>query len=157
MMNNDNKGGRSLRALVSMLLLFSFLALVFTGILFLLGLPERGFLGLDKEGWEVMHINAGVLVLIATVAHILLNWKLFWGYLKRKDGGGLTVGWPLVVALGVVAVVMAGTALDLAPFDEIGEFHERMESAAKPSEQPAELPPHAVAGHGSLSHHEAGR
>lgn len=144
-MSDDSKGGRSLRALVSMLLMFSFLALVFTGVLFLLGIAQRGFLGLDKEGWEVMHINAGVLVVIAAVAHVVLNWKLFWGYLKKKGGGGLTVGWPLVTAVAVVVIVIAGTALDVPPFDAIGEFHEQMESAAVTSAQPTEGQQHHAA------------
>jgi membrane protease YdiL (CAAX protease family) len=136
--DENKQKGPGLRGFVSVVLMFSFLALALTGIVFLVGLAEKGFWGLDKEGWETMHINGSLLVLVAAVTHIVLNWKAFWGYLKKKGAEGLKLHWSVLVAIALVVIVMAATALSIPPFEEIHEWHEHMESFWQPptAEQP---------------------
>jgi len=41
-------------------------------------------LGLDKTQWSNLHINLGVLFLLAVFLHIYYNWKPILSYLKNK-------------------------------------------------------------------------
>jgi lambda repressor-like predicted transcriptional regulator/cytochrome b561 len=42
------------------------------------------FLGLDKQQWDNLHINLGILFLVLLVWHIYYNWKPIKNYLKEK-------------------------------------------------------------------------
>jgi hypothetical protein len=42
------------------------------------------FLGLDKQQWDNLHINLGILFLVMIVWHIYYNWKPITNYLKVK-------------------------------------------------------------------------
>jgi len=42
------------------------------------------FLGLDKQQWDNLHINLGLLFLFLLVWHIYYNWKPIKNYLKEK-------------------------------------------------------------------------
>jgi len=61
-----------------------------SGVLYFI--PDRGvtgwtawrFLGLDKQQWDNLHINLGILFLVLIVWHIYFNWKPIKHYLKVK-------------------------------------------------------------------------
>ena len=42
------------------------------------------FLGLDKQQWDNLHINLGILFLVFLIWHIYYNWKPIKNYLKEK-------------------------------------------------------------------------
>ncbi len=42
------------------------------------------FLGLDKQQWDNLHINLGILFLVMIIWHIYYNWKPIMHYLKVK-------------------------------------------------------------------------
>ncbi len=75
----------SLTALLSFIIIF-----VSSGVLYFI--PDRSvtswsgwnFLGLDKQQWDNLHINLGILFLIMLVWHIYFNWKPIKNYLKVK-------------------------------------------------------------------------
>jgi len=66
------------------------IVLVSSGVLYFI--PDRGvtawsdwaFLGLDKQQWDNLHINLGILFLILIIWHIYFNWKPIKAYLKVK-------------------------------------------------------------------------
>jgi len=45
---------------------------------------EWSFLGLDKQQWDNLHINLGILFLVLMFWHIYFNWKPIKNYLKEK-------------------------------------------------------------------------
>lgn len=75
----------SLTAGLSFVLIF-----ISSGVLYFI--PDRGvtgwtawtFLGLDKQQWDNVHINLGILFLVIIVWHIYFNWKPLKAYLKVK-------------------------------------------------------------------------
>jgi hypothetical protein len=68
--------------------------LLSSGVLYFI--PDRGvtawsawsFLGLDKQQWDNLHINLGLLFLVFLVWHIYYNWKPIKNYLKVKKRVG---------------------------------------------------------------------
>ncbi len=76
---------------VSLTLGLSFIVMfISSGVLYFI--PDRGvtgwsswsFLGLDKQQWDNLHINFGLLFLGFLVWHIYYNWKPIKNYLKNK-------------------------------------------------------------------------
>jgi len=75
----------SLTAGLSFIIVF-----ISSGVLYFI--PDRGvtgwtawrFLGLDKQQWDNLHINVGILFLVFIVWHIYFNWKPIKAYLKVK-------------------------------------------------------------------------
>jgi hypothetical protein len=75
----------SLTAGLSFIIIF-----ISSGVLYFI--PDRGvtgwtawtFLGLDKQQWDNLHINLGILFLVFIVWHIYFNWKPIKAYLKVK-------------------------------------------------------------------------
>ena len=76
---------------VSLSALLSFVVLTLSsGVLYFI--PDRkvtawtdwSFLGLDKQQWDNLHINLGILFLVLMFWHIYFNWKPIKNYLKEK-------------------------------------------------------------------------
>ena len=76
---------------VSLTAMLSFIILaVSSGILYFI--PDRkvtswtdwSFLGLNKQQWDNLHINIGILFIVMIVWHIYFNWKPIKNYLKKK-------------------------------------------------------------------------
>ncbi len=73
------------------------------------------FLWLDKQQWDNLHINLGLLFLIFLVWHIYYNWKPIKNYLKVKKE------WVLFTkefnySLLLISAFMAGTIWMVLPF-----------------------------------------
>jgi hypothetical protein len=79
------------RNLISLLAAQSFIVLFVSSIILYL-VPDRKvaswgdwrFMGLDKQQWDNLHINLGILFLIVVIWHIYLNLKSIKHYLKVK-------------------------------------------------------------------------
>ncbi len=86
-------------------------------------LPDRGvtgwtnwtFLGLDKQQWDNLHINLGILFLVFIVWHIYFNWKPIKAYLKVKKKWKVFTK-EFNVALAVTVLFAAGTITMTLPF-----------------------------------------
>jgi hypothetical protein len=85
-----------------------------SGVLYFI--PDRGvtgwtgwhFLGLDKQQWDNLHINLGILFLVLIVWHIYFNWKPIKHYLKvKKEWKVFTKEFN--AALVLVVLFVAGT------------------------------------------------
>jgi len=106
----------SLTAGLSFILIF-----ISSGVLYFI--PDRGvtgwtawsFLGLDKQQWDNLHINLGILFLVFIIWHIYFNWKPIKAYLKvKKEWKVFTKEFN--VALIVTLLFMVGTITMTLPF-----------------------------------------
>jgi len=95
--------------------------LLSSGVLYFI--PDRGvtawsawsFLGLDKQQWDNLHINLGLLFLVFLVWHIYYNWKPIKNYLKVKKE------WVIITkefnfSLLLVSLFIIGTIWMIFPF-----------------------------------------
>ena len=95
--------------------------LLSSGVLYFI--PDRGvtawsdwtFLGLDKQQWDNLHINLGLLFLVFLIWHIYYNWKPIKNYLKEKKE------WVIFTkefnfSLLLVSLFMIGTIWMILPF-----------------------------------------
>ncbi len=107
---------------VSLSAMLSFIVLaVSSGVLYFV--PDRGvtswtdwkFLGLDKQQWDNLHINLGILFLFLIVWHIYFNWKPIKAYLKKKKELVIFTK-EFNISLIVVALFSAGTITMTLPF-----------------------------------------
>jgi len=71
--------------------------------------------GLDKSQWEALHTNACLLLLVAAAAHLYLNWRPFFSYLKRRQGRKWLRGETVLAAI-LLTAVSVGTLAQLPPF-----------------------------------------
>ena len=81
----------NIRRIVSLLLIFSFILLLITGIVLYIVPAGRiafwadwRFIGLTKEQWGDIHIISGILGLLVGFIHIIFNWKSIVLYLKNR-------------------------------------------------------------------------
>jgi hypothetical protein len=79
--------------------------------------------GLEKHQWGSVHMNACLLVLIVAGIHLVLNWRVFLSYIKRK-AAGLNLKAEMATALVITAVVVSGTVFELPPFSTIVAMNE---------------------------------
>ena len=121
----------SMRGFTSLLLTLSMLVMAFAGVM--LYLTPRGrvanwtdwtLIGLGKEQWAALHMNASLLFVIVAVLHLVLNWSIFFSYLKKKTAAGLHMKKELALATLIALVCVAGTIVDLPPFGAIAALNE---------------------------------
>ena len=87
-------------------------------------------LGLDKTQWSNLHINLGVLFLLAVFLHIYYNWKPILSYLKNK-ARELKIFTPQFnTALILCLLVSAGALLSVPPFSWIIQGGDYFKAAA---------------------------
>ena len=94
-----------LRGFTSILLSLSFIVVVATGLVLWLSHSPQTF-GIGKGVWKHTHIFTSLLMLIAGLIHLWLNWKVLWSYLWNKTAGGLNQTRELALAVIVMAVVL---------------------------------------------------
>lgn len=72
------------------------------------------FLGLEKDGWEAVHISSITLMLVFGLLHLFwFNWKPFLGYLGKRLGKGLR--YPLEISITVILflIIFFGTLYEV--------------------------------------------
>ena len=115
-----------LRKVVSLTALWSFVLVVLTS--FVLYIVPAGRVaywadwrlwGLTKTQWGELHINLGVLFLLAIGLHIYLNWKPMLAYLKTRTRQLRVFTREFNIAMVVTVVVMLGTYFELPPFSTV--------------------------------------
>jgi hypothetical protein len=102
--------------------MLSFIVLaVSSGVLYFI--PDRGvtawtnwsFLFLDKQMWDNLHINLGLLFLVMIIWHIYYNWKPIKNYLKIKKELKIFTK-EFNIALIIVTLFTVGTITMTLPF-----------------------------------------
>lgn len=120
-----------IKGFTSLLLAICFLCLGLSGIV--LYLAPRGreahwtdwrMLALDKEQWAAVHINLSLVVLIAGGVHLYLNWRTFWGYLRREAVAGVYLKRELAAAVILLAVLLPGTLWHVPPFGSVLDLND---------------------------------
>jgi len=137
------------KAFASLLLSLAFLGLSFSGVL--LFFTPRGrvanwtgwtMLGLNKQGWAAVHVNLGILAVIVAAVHLIFNWSMFWGYIKKKTSFALNLKLEIIAAALIAAVVLAGAVYEVPPFSAVMALNQQIKDSweGEASDSPA---PHA--------------
>jgi hypothetical protein len=117
-----------IRRLVTAVLALSFFAAAVSGIVLFLR-PEGSLarwtgwmiFGLDKRRWEAVHIVLVLVVLMASVAHVWLNWRPLVSSALGLASGRPATGWRLGVApefgvaVGIVLFALSAAILPWQP------------------------------------------
>jgi transcriptional regulator with XRE-family HTH domain len=85
--------------------------------------------GLTKTDWGNIHINLGVLFLIALSLHIYYNWKALMSYLKNRARQMRVFTPEFNVALAISAVFIVGTYLLVPPFGWVMTLNDHLKEA----------------------------
>ncbi len=92
--------------------------------------------GLSKSEWGALHVNLGVLLILAIIMHTYYNWPLIVKYLKSRkkhynnstQTTGVTANFS--IALLITIAFSIGTYLNLAPFSSIINLGETLKDKA---------------------------
>ncbi|MGA9477127.1 MAG: DUF4405 domain-containing protein [Desulfobacterales bacterium] len=84
--------------------------------------------GLTKTDWGNIHINLGLLFLIALFLHIYYNWKPLMSYLKDKAKQKVLTP-EFNVALAITAASIVGTYLLVPPFSWVMALNDHFKDA----------------------------
>ena len=135
----------SFRALTSLILVWAFLTLMVSGIMLYVSPPGRianwsdwRLLGLTKEQWQGVHTLTAIVFLTGGLFHLLkFNWKVFVAYAKGRSGRGWQYRRELAASVILVLVVLAGTIVQVPPFQSVMAAGEVIKNAwANPTNQP---------------------
>ena len=134
-----------MRKWISLLLTFSLLVLILTGIVLYIEPHGRyaywtgwRLFGLDKSQWDGIHIIFGFLFIFFGLWHILLNLKVLKKYFTQ------TV--PLIATQLIILAIFVGTARFLPPFNWVLNFEEKIKQSWQqggPKDFTRPLVPHA--------------
>ncbi|WP_022670708.1 DUF4405 domain-containing protein [Hippea alviniae] len=119
----------SLRRFTSLIMLFSFIVMSFTGIV-LFFVPQGKvaywtgwkFLGLTKTQYSDIHVSFMVLFLIFGVIHVYLNWNAIVNYLKNKARKISFTRLEFLLSLIVSVVFFLGGLYHFQPFKSYFDF-----------------------------------
>ena len=105
--------------------------------------------GLSKTQWADLHINLGILFLLAVFLHIYYNWRPLTAYLKNRAKQMVVMTRDFNIAILITMVVALGTYVMVPPFSSVLNLAESIKDAAiqKYGEPPfghAELAPLAT-------------
>jgi hypothetical protein len=93
--------------------------------------------GLSKTQWGSLHVNLGVLFLLAICLHTYYNWSPIVAYLKNRAGRLRFFTTDLTIALLLCLAFTLGTYLELPPFSTIITIGDQIkERAAKKYGEP---------------------
>ncbi len=99
--------------------------------------------GLEKDQWESIHINGGLFFVLAGVLHQVLNWPIFWSYLKKKGDAALNLRRELVAAVVLGGVLLTGSVLAWPPFHSVVELHDHIKDSWGRPPRPTPVAPAA--------------
>ncbi|MFP4023735.1 MAG: DUF4405 domain-containing protein [Thiohalospira sp.] len=111
------------QSFISIALLFSFLIMMFSGIVLYIT-PEGSLsrwigwevLGLTKSQWEQQHTIFSYLFVIFTALHIFkINWALLWSYFSVEKFKFIFLK-EILVAFAITLIIFTGTLTNINPF-----------------------------------------
>ena len=86
--------------------------------------------GLTKTQWESFHLNLGLLLFLAILIHIYLNWKVIVSYFKDKTKRTQVFTREFNIAVVLTSVFVLGTYLEMPPFFWVVEISESIKDSA---------------------------
>lgn len=120
------------RKVTSLTLLISLISLIVNS--FVLYITPHGriaywsnwkFAGLTKTQWANIHINIGILFIIALAFHIYYNWKPIISYMKKKNKLRIFTT-NFNISLIIVLIFTFGTFYEIPPFSSVLNFSEQI-------------------------------
>lgn len=124
-----------MRKIVSLTTFFSFILLFVTSIILYITPHGRvaywsdwQLWGLSKTQWGALHTNLGVLFIIASICHLILNWSAIVAYIVRSQRAicSSAAVWSLVITV----VISVGTLANVMPFNAVQVLGERIKDRA---------------------------
>ena len=73
------------------------------------------FLFVDKNGWENLHVVFGLLMVILTIWHTVINWRVLKRYLLQRQS---------IITFLFVLIILTGTILNIQPFKSVNDLKE---------------------------------
>ncbi len=86
--------------------------------------------GLSRESWGAVHINLGVLMLIAMVFHVYYNWGAIVSYLKNQKKEVRIVTPDFIVSVVITSLVIVGTLAGIPPLSSVIQLGEKISESA---------------------------
>lgn len=118
------------RKIISLTVFFSFVLLCATSIVLYIAPEGRvaywgnwELLLFSKTQWGALHIVGGLLFLLASIWHLILNWKLIVVYIKKGTGDAFRKPLPTLIALGICLITYGGTLLGMPPMKQIMDWN----------------------------------
>lgn len=71
--------------------------------------------GLSKSQWEAVHTNSCLLLLLVAIVHLVLNWRVFWSYIRTR-ASSWNLKREMALAGLISAGVVIGTLSEIPPF-----------------------------------------
>jgi len=119
----------NMRKITSLTTLISFVLLMITSIvLYIVPAGRVAFWadyrlwGLSKADWNAVHINLGVLMLVAIILHVYYNWKPMLSYMRNKSRQLRVFTLDFNISLIVTLAVFFGTLAGIPPLSSIIDF-----------------------------------
>ncbi len=127
----------NMRKITSLTALVAFVLLIISSIVLYIVPAGRvaywanwQLLGLSKESWGAVHINLGVLMLLAMVFHVYYNWGAIVSYLKNKSQETRIVTPDFIISAAIALLVVVGTLAGIPPLSSIIELGSRISESA---------------------------
>jgi hypothetical protein len=121
------------RGFVSLVSTFSFLISLVSGIVLYFTPQGRiahwvnwTFWGLEKETWGALHINSSLVFFIVILFHIYFNWKLLWGYLKKRTKMALNLKTEFAITLLLSVFMIVASVRGIQPFKQIIDWNDEI-------------------------------
>jgi len=86
--------------------------------------------GLSKTQWSELHLNLGLLLLLAGFLHVYYNWRSITAYLKNKSKGIKVFTINFNIALVLTLIVGFGTYFPIPPMSTIINISESIKDSA---------------------------
>lgn len=118
-----------IKSTISFLVFLSFFFLAFSGIV-LYFKPEGSIarwigwnlFGIDKTGWESIHILFSILFILLVIFHLFYNWKILTGYVFNKAAGGIRLKKEISAALLISVGFLLLAVIQINPLNKILEL-----------------------------------
>ena len=117
------------RKIISLTALFSFILMSLTGIVLYIAPEGRVaywtnwvLAGLSKTDYNNLHTTTSFLFILASVAHIYLNWHPIVNYLKNRLKKFVVITPAFLIALVINLFVLAGTYYNIEPMKSVVVF-----------------------------------
>jgi Domain of unknown function (DUF4405) len=136
------------RVFISFGLFIALVMMLFSGVILYISPPGRvanwtdwRMIGLTKRGWQHQHIIFGFAFLILSIFHLfVINWKVFFCYLKSKTTEGLKSPGELLTIIILSALFGVGTYYGIQPFSAIIKFGNAISDSWERQEKQAPVP-----------------
>ena len=126
-----------IRKITSLTALISFVLMILTSVILFIVPQGRvaywsdwRFLGLSKTDWGNVHINMGLLFLLALGVHLYYNWKPILSYLKNKRKQIKIFTAEFNIAFILTTFFVVGSYFLIPPFNWVMAFNDHLKDAA---------------------------